>query len=284
MNARAEDNLPAFEYHRREEISNSTLGDFLESPEYYHARHVAKTLAPKQPTDDTIFGDLFHDSVLMGIDGNAVECPKEVLTKDGKRTGEAFKQFALENAGKSLLLPKDFARLKNMVDAVWAHPMAALLLDRRDAVVEQSVFWEDSITGLKLRSRLDHRSLCRPVITDLKSTRHSSRVGFARTIHDFGYYRQCAFYKEAAKALTGQEHHFIFVAVSKEPPHTVACYDLSERALTLGYEDMRAGLDALQEAYETNHWRSPGWDKVLSLDLPNWAYSNEWETINGYGD
>lgn len=286
---RAIDLMPSDEYHRQSGVSNSMLNEFIESPELYHGRYVAETIAAKAPTPAMQFGSLFHDSVLLGIDHVAVEIPPESLSSNGSKTGAGWKHFQAHYAGmnKVFLKPDEFAALRNMVDAVWSHPMAARLLERADAAIEQSIFWADEETGLSLRSRLDHRKLSTPIITDLKSTADVSRKGFASSMWDYGYYRQVVFYREAAKALTGQVHDFVFVAVEKEPPHRVRCYELDpreDRAMTRGYEDVRDGLNRLAEAYRTNNWTEPGWDQVLTLDLPNWAYSNQWELTNGYGD
>lgn len=282
-----ERDMPAEQYHAiTDHVSNSMLGDFLQSPEYYHARYVAKTIPPKEPTPAMQFGTLFHDAVLLGIDHVAVLIPDEVLSSNGAKTGKGWEFFKQQYEGmnKVFLKKAEFRALDEMATAVWNHPVAGKLLSRDGTSIEKNIFWHDDVTGMRLKARLDHRRHAPPVITDLKTTSDASRKGFAKTVYDFGYHRQAVMYKNAAKALTGEDHAFIFVVVSKEPPHTVACYDLTQRALTQGYEDMRAGLDMLDEAYETDNWHSPGWSQVLTIDMPNWAYSNEWETVDGYGD
>lgn len=287
LDVQAIDGLVSSDYHERAEVSNSMLSEFLNSPEWYHARYITKTIQRKPTTPAMQFGTLFHDAVLLGLDSQAVEIPASVLSKAGSRTGQAWWDFETEHAGRSLLKSDEYAQLRNMVEAVWSHPTASKLLHPADAAIEQSLFWTDEPTGLKLRARPDHRKLTTPIITDLKSTLSANRRKFAGTIYDFGYYRQAVFYREGAKALTGEVHEFVFVAVEKEPPHSVRCYTLDPRedkAMQRGYEDMRAGLDMLAEAYQTNNWHERGWDEVLTLDLPRWAYNHDWELANGNGD
>lgn len=282
--ATAERGIPSEVYHMHPSTSNSQLGEFLDNRELFHARYIAKTLPLKKQTAEMAFGSLFHDVVLFGLHDKAILVPESVLSKDGKRAGTAFKEFAEEHAGKSLLLREDFTRLQNMVDAVSSHKIASKLLNFDDAAVEESIFWADATTELKLRCRPDVRRISMPLLVDLKTTTDVSPKALATSVHNFGYNRQSVFYKEGAKLLTGVKHDFMFIAVEKEPPHRVVCFDLHQRAIEKGYEDYRGGLDALAEAYRTNAWHSPGWNLPLSIDLPNWAYNNEWEVDFGDRD
>lgn len=289
MNAevQVESELDNFLYHMRPEVSNSMLSDFESSPELFYGRYVTKTIPRRKRTAPMIFGDLVHESILMGIDTQAVEVPKSALDNGGKRNGQGFKEFAAEHPGKSLLLSEDYTRLRNSVDAVWNNHRAAEILNLADAAVEQSIFWTDEATGLRLRCRPDCRRLSLPLCVDLKTTRDASREAVARSMHKFGYTRQRAFYGAGVKAYTGIAHDFVFIFVESEEPHLVRCYELDprpDRAATKGYEDFRAGLDRLAACYQTGNWNGNGWDQVLTLDLPNWAYSNQWELEDGDGD
>lgn len=262
------------------------LGDFLESPELYYGRYIAETIPRKESTAAMQFGTLVHDSVLLGIDHTVMEIPEESLSANGAKSGKGWETFKAHYAGlnKTFLKRDEYAALRNMVEAVAAHPIASRLLDRSDADIEQSVFWVDEATGIRLRSRFDLRRKSMPLIVDLKTVSDISFRGLATGVHTFGYHRQAVAYRLAAQALTGEPHDFIFVAVEKEPPHRVACFDLDERALQRGWEDWRGGLDRLAECHRTGDWTTPGLDQVLSLDLPGWAYTNQWEVPHGDGD
>jgi hypothetical protein len=262
-------------------ISNSMLGEAEDSIELFHGRFITRTIPLKKQTPDMLFGNLFHDSLLLGIDNQAVLVPVEVLDAGGKRNGGKFKEWALQNSGKVVLVHDEWDRLRRMVDAVSEHPLAGSLLNKGDAVMEQSILWEDEPTGLKLKSRLDCRRLSIPLIIDLKTVRDISYKGLAKSVYEFGYARQCAFYKGAAEAAFGYRHDFIFIAVEKEAPYRVRCFDLNERAMQRGWEDFRGGLDRLAECFCHDDWHSRGWDEVVSLDLPNWAYTDQWELADG---
>lgn len=284
--AYAVDRMNISEYHAHEAISNSKLSEFIESPELFHGRYVTKKIPPKETTAAMEFGTLFHDAVLLGIENAAIEIPDEVLSKSGSKAGAGWKAFCEHYAdlNKPMLKREEFAALKNMVDAVMSNPLGERLLNRAGSIVEQSIFWTDPTTGLNMRARLDHRSPYDKLISDLKTTVDISRRGIASTMYDFGYYRQAATYKIAAHAYTGDPYDFAFCFAEKTPPHRVRWYELDprpERALTKAYEDVRDGLDRLAVCYETNNWREFGYDQILTLDLPNWAYTDQWELADG---
>lgn len=285
MNAKAIDGIPNADYHAMPSVSNSMLGDALESMELFHARYIARTMPRKKTTDAMAFGTLVHDAVLLGIENTAVVCPDEVLDKRGYRTGKAFEEFAAANAGKSLLKRDGdygYANLRSTVEAILSHPTAKKLLDKKDAAIEQSILWTDEPTGLECRCRPDIRQKgWFSLIADIKTTTDIGRRAVATKIHDFGYDRQCAFYRNGVYELTGEWLHFVFIFAEVTPPFRVRCYDLDDRdghAMQKGFEDMRAALDKIAAAKESGVWTDAGWDEILTIDLPNWAYrQNEWE-------
>jgi len=259
-------NLSNSAYHANPAIGNSKLTAFLDNPELFHAREIAKTLPQRKATKDMLFGTMLHEAVLLGAKvTNFLSYAEYAALAPGEQT-------KLTNAV--------IDHMDNMVDAVWSHPRASVLLARDNAVFEQCIFWTDPETGLELKSMQDCRRPAGTLIVDLKSTADASRSGFAKAMHNYGYYRQVVFYKMAAEELTGQPHDFVFVAVEKAPPYRVRCYELDptpDKALTKAYEDVRSGLEQLARAFRENDWHEPGWDQVLTLDLPAWAYKNQWE-------
>lgn len=277
--------LASADYHANvDRISNSMLGEAEESLELFYGRYIARNIPFKKQTPDMAFGTLFHDAVLLGIQSQAVLVPESVLDGVGKRNGAKFKEWAAEHAGKTMLMRDEWDRLARMVGATVSNKVARELLTHADAAIEQSIYWQDEATELKLKSRLDARRLSLPLIIDLKSVRSVKPNHLADSVCNFGYARQAVMYREAAKAAFGIPHDFVFIAVEKEAPHRVQCFDLPQRAMERGWDLFRGGLDRLALAFEKNDWQSPGVDRVLSIGLPNWAYNDQWKIDNGDGD
>ena len=72
-------------------------------------------------------------------------------TKAGKAEWDAF----VELAGDATVLSRDeMRRLALMRDSVWAHPMAARVLNA-EGYVQASYYWTDAETGVRCKIRPD---------------------------------------------------------------------------------------------------------------------------------
>ncbi|RYC70082.1 PD-(D/E)XK nuclease-like domain-containing protein [Spirosoma sordidisoli] len=80
---------------------------------------------------------------------------------------------------------------------------------------ERVQLWQDTATGLELKSRLDivHKN---SLVVDLKSTSCKSYADFLRSCETYDYDRQAAFYLDA---IGGKK--FVFVAIQKVAPYTI---------------------------------------------------------------
>jgi hypothetical protein len=119
------------------------------------------------------------------------------------------------------------------------------------------------------------------LVADLKSTNDPSPDGFSRSIYNFGYHRQAAFYCNAAQALLGSLPRFAFIVVRNEPPYEVAVYELEPEAIAIGQHEIRESLRALSRAMATGEWSAPwegpAWERTAGglqppkINLPYWA-------------
>ena len=179
-------------------------------------------------------------------------------TKDAADTARA--------AGLVPLLRKDFLIATRMRNAVRRHPIASRILSQGTA--EVSFYWEDQLTGVTLRGRVDW--LRDNAIVDVKTTIDASPRGFAKQAANFGYHLQAPMYQDGIEALTGKRLPFVFIAVEKEAPHLVGVYTLDGEALSVGAEKNRAAIDVYASCESSGVW--PAWsDDVEELSLPRWA-------------
>lgn len=198
------------------------------------------------------------------------------IDADSYRTKSA--QEARDKAyaeGVTPLLAGDFALAHAMADAVREHPAASALLKSGEA--EQSVYWTDAATGIRLRARIDWLTTSphgtTPVLVDLKTTGKSAHPkDFAKTAAQYGYHFQAAWYLTALREThVADNADFVFVTVEKEAPHLVSVTRLSEDALALGEIQMRQAINTYAACIETGEWPGYG-DVVHDIDLPAWAY------------
>lgn len=266
--------LPADAYHGdRHSVSHSQAEDFLDHPALFHGRHVTGTI-PRKTSPDLEFGSLFDAAVFDPQ--SVVEIPPDALSASGAKAGGAWKQFAAEHAGKTLLKPEEYAPIKAMLESVYGHRKAREYLEA-EGPVQQSVFWTDGDTGLRVRCRFDKAIHGKGLIADVKTARSAAPRDFAAAAWNYGYARQQDWYVDGATSKFNQSYRFVFIVVCKTPPYICECYDLDESFIALAQADNRRARRGIADGFSTGVWRSPTADTVVTLSPPTWAkYEKEW--------
>jgi hypothetical protein len=226
---------------------------------------------PDTPTLE--FGRAYH-ALALGVGADIVEVQAKTWT--GKAAQEAAAEARA--AGAIPLLTKDVTRLRAMVDALHAHPVAGPLF-ARPGRAEQSFFARDLDTGVMCRTRVDWMpdvaDGARVLAVDLKSTADAHPDSFAGSMRKFGYHQQAAFYLDALTWLgldNGRAPRFVFVAQEKEPPYLVTIAEPDDEAIEWGRELNRDALRTYARCTATGEW--PGYDHgptgIATLSLPGW--------------
>lgn len=174
-------------------------------------------------------------------------------------------------AGKVPLLAADAAAVQAMTEAVRADPEAGALL--AEGRPEQSAFWTDWTTGIDRRARLDWLTIHGDggaTVVDLKTTASAEPGKFSRSVADFGYALQAAWYIEAVQALGLAERvRFVFVVVEKSAPHLVGVYELADEWLTIGRQQVEEALSVFAACTAADVWPSYT-EGVRLLQPPSW--------------
>jgi hypothetical protein len=253
------------EYHALPSISKSGLDLIHKAPAHYKWRRDN----PQETTPAMRLGTLTHTAVLEPerFAAEVMVAPKiDRRTSAGKAEWEAFQ---LEAEGKELITADEMAKLLSIRDAVHTHPAAFKALFGNPAI-EQSIFWTDPTTGVDCRCRPDCVTAA-SVVVDLKTTRDASPDGFAKSIAQYRYHVQAAFYSDGFRAAFGEPPRgFVFIAVETEPPHLVGVYVASADMVLRGRAAYEADLATFKACRDADSW--PGYsDAPLTLDLPKWA-------------
>ena len=82
-------------------------------------------------------------------------------------------------------------------------------------------------------------------IIDLKTTKDASKESFRRSIDDYGYDLQAAFYTDAVKMAIGREVPFYFLVVESDAPHSVRLYRIGQASIEVGRRKYRMALQLL---------------------------------------
>ena len=260
------------EYHTRAEISKSDLDLLAKSPYLLKLKKDGKYQSEATPSQ--ILGSAVHKLVLEPndfINEFAIEPICDKRTKDGKAE---FEKFVSENQSKTILKADIFETAKQISDSVLHAKSTAKFL--KDGKAEQSYFSE--IDGVKVKCRPDFYNENLGLIIDLKTTSDGSPNGFMKSIANFNYHIQTAFYSDILRSLGKKVNNFLFIAVETKEPYLVGFYELDLAAVEKGREKYKELLSLWKWCVENNNYFQYGDFKdgklnpVKTLNLPMWKF------------
>ncbi len=251
-------------------VSKSHLDQVARSPLHYWARYVDPNRVEPEPTPAMTIGTALHTHVLEldTWDQRYVVMPEGIdrRTKAGKAEWEAF---SVASSGRTVLSKTDAELVMRMGHAIYAHPAAAMLLNL-PGKAETTWMWSDDASGLDCKCRPDWLTDDGSLIIDLKTTEDASPTGFRKSIGNWRYHVQAAWYLDGLERSSGKRPDgFIFVVVEKKPPHAVAVYAADAEMIAAGAKQARLDLDVLATCKAANAW--PGYsDQIEMISLPAW--------------
>lgn len=214
---------------------------------------------------------------------NFTPIPDDVLSSDGAKRGNSWKEFQAAHAGEILLKPKEFEPLGEMGAEVRRHGFAHHLLFELEGANEVKLRWFDGQYGLVRRCMIDALRLPadnhgKGIIGDLKSVvRMPHPRTFAKVVYDLGYHRQMAYYQDAVEALCGERLPWVFIVSLKVAPYTCRTFALSQKWDDIARKENHVDLGKFMESLNGDDWRDDGEGEVIEVDPPNYAeYSPDW--------
>jgi exodeoxyribonuclease VIII len=231
--------------------------------------HLAHSIANPSDSPALAVGRALHCKVLtphLYLRDFVVAPAVDRRTKEGKATYESF----VASVGSKTVLTADQAEeVSAMAAAIAANPDARMVVSDLNGSAEVSLFAE--IAGVRAKSRFDRLVEVNGerIIVDVKTTASSaSKSEFERTIWNFGYGVQCAFYLEMARACGVPAQHFVFVVVEKTAPYATAVYRFSDEIA----EAFRPRMLELVTQYKAYLAEGPrGYEGVTEIGIPAWA-------------
>lgn len=269
------DGIPDHVYHGdRNSLSSSGARRLIDTcPAKF--RHEQDT--PRAPKKEFDQGHAAH-TLVLGYGAEIREIPEDLLASNGAVSTKEAKAFIAEAraAGAVPLKPDEYRTVHEMAAALLKHKIAGPLF-KAEGRPEQSLYYTDPETGIRLRARPDWMTSPggRLILVDYKSTKDASPEKFIKSVRDYGYHCQDPWYVDAAKAVgLDDDPAFVFVAQEKTAPYAVSVLQLDEESVELGRRRNRKAIDLYAECVANNRW--PDWDRdVYPISLPKWAFNQE---------
>jgi hypothetical protein len=216
--------------------SRSSLELFRESPAKYAAIRVFRTMYPDPPTASVKIGLALHQLVF--------EYDKQsrfaLLKKRRKPDPWALWDEPINDVAKEMeMTEKDLLLTWEMLKAIGAEPDAWNLLVQQFGFNERVFTCRHLGDGMLLKCKPD-RVLRNGLVVDLKTVDGSvDPSAWSGTLAKWGYHRQAAFYLDVLQAAGQKADMFIFVAVSKDPPHHIGIYLIEDESIEQGRRENR---------------------------------------------
>jgi exodeoxyribonuclease VIII len=266
------------EYLSWDALNFSSLKKIAQTPRKFR---LAMDHPEDKITPSKLFGTACHAMLLepQRFKENVIAPPVHPSGKyEGKafgKTSDAYQVFLANNPGKFVLDSEDLEKLACIQAEVDAHPHAAALL-QAEGPREVVMVWADPTTGLRCKGRAD---LIVPKfgIVDVKTTEDASVSAFSRSLVDYSYPAQCAFYCRGLRELRNAKvidtkDHFVFIAIESEPDHGITIYTLGHDTLRAGEAQVSEYLRRVKACLDSGEWPSYPTD-VQPIEAPSWWIS-----------
>jgi hypothetical protein len=256
--------LPFDKYKLLSFLNHSTLKNIKRSP--MHLAYLAEH--PQPATAALQRGSLVHDVILLPDKKFVIWEGGDRRKKDVK---EKYDALVAAHGEENITAKVDHDLACAIRDAVLNDPFARpfffdkfSLADNR----EVSFVGEDQETHLMLKGRADLQ--VEDIIVELKTAESCSRDDFEKSIFNYSYHTQQAFYRKVAAACGVTITDHVFVVVESNPPHAVAVYRLLDDVVNLGAAIVRDWLDTYAECVRSRIWPGPS-TGIQDIGLPTWA-------------
>lgn len=269
------EDVPDTVYHGGPGISNSGLNILAKSPAHF-AEEKRRRLEQIERKSSKAFdlGTALHCAILEPNKITEVVAFREKVdnrTKYGKEYNEVW---ASENPGKIGVNEQELDNLKFCVDAVHAHPIARELLKKGKP--EQSAYWtwnvdiyEETACPILCRGRIDWLT-DEGVIVDLKTTADADLDEWKKSVTNYGYHRQQAWYQGGLQQILGAPSDFYFIVVeNKAPPFGVRVIKLDQAAIEIAREELLSYLFLYAKCLKNDDWPCYG-QHVEQISVPHW--------------
>lgn len=251
------------EYHAAAAVGSSGLRTLInQSPAHF----LYERENPSHSTPSQNFGTAIHQAILEPKRFKEMAVVEPVFSGTGSRN--AREEWNLQNHGKTILKQEHYDAIQGILNAISKHPRASKLVAAGHA--EESLFWKDAETGVQCKARPDFVREGH-IVVDVKSTIDASLHSFQKDFASYGYHIQAALYLDAcSEVLKGNYDTFIIIAIEKEAPHALNCFQIDQYSLQEGRELYQSALKVLKKCQETGSY--PGYPpELVPLALPSWA-------------
>lgn len=255
--------MPNDFYHNQtpEFISKSGLDLFDRSPAHFYCA------APKEATRAMEIGTAFHTAIL-----EPARFKEEymILVDCNDRRQSQYKEAVNVYGSERVLVGSESESVIGATHALSLNPDYQAM-QAEPHFIELSFFGQCPETGALIKCRFDYLSESGQAV-DLKKTQDVRIDAFSRSILNYRYHVQHAFYSHVYKSVTGDPlQSFKFLTIEEKAPNSNRMYSLCEETKQIGHAEMMQNL----RDYAANEDKTEGIAQEAEIiSLPVWYLNN----------
>lgn len=278
--------FPDGAYHSLQHISSSMI-------RLASGKSIKHMLAGSTSTPAMLLGSIVHELVLQpdavtycpllpevpkpeGMDMRRKEWKDWAQTPEGEEWAAEVAHVEAENerrrASGKVVSDSVWQRGEAMAQSIQTHEHCEWILDG----AERELTAVSEIEGVPVRARFDILNRARFVMADIKKTQDASLTGFAKSIANYGYHVQAAWYRRVWTSLGLDANAFTWqwIAVEDSPTADVAVYQASDDLLDTGDIEIDEIWPEIVRWYNqgASYKDAPGYPvQPRVIELPRWA-------------
>lgn len=238
------EHMSSAEYFAADGISKSGLDLIARSPAHF------RYAAPRVASRNMEIGTAIHTAIL---EPERFASEYMLLRDVEDRRASAYKEAVKVHGSERVLTGPESDKVAGMQESVWLNTDAAKFLRDSRTRTELSIFTTDPVTGVAVKCRFD--ALLGVAGLDLKKTQDVRADVFMRSVWNYRYHVQAAFYADVFEWETGESlDDFQFLAIEEEAPNASKLYRLPHDLIAYGRKLYRADLNTYAACLESGHW------------------------------
>ena len=258
-------NISNEDYHADPALGSSRARNLLGSCPLKVKHSMAQ---PSPSTPALRNGSLIHTAALEpALVDVEFGCKPSEIDGNSSRTKaykDAIAEMEAAEPNKRWLPEADYNMCMEVAASARQHPLLMEMLYHPASKVEHTGFFEVEGTPCKVRPDLYNSET--GMVLDLKTTLDASEKGFAKSVRQFGYAFQAAFYMTGLRAMGERPKQFVFLVVEKSEPYATACYALDNNDIEKEIPRVLESIKLYGECLRTDVW--PGYtDDIKTLNL-----------------
>jgi exodeoxyribonuclease VIII len=250
--------IPNGEYHAKHGVSSSAVKSVFK-------KSVAHWKGEKRSPNNPAF------AMGTAVHANLLEKERNLVVKGPKTKSSAAFKTMKDNLDKDqvLLTEVEFNVANCIAKGALANPVCAAALNHKNRVNEVSIFVEDPISGLTLKTRPDLMIESEGTVYDVKTTQDASPSGFLRECLKYGYFLQGAHYVYTCQLADLDITRFSFIACEKSAPYLSHMHVMGKDIMEWATAKLHETLDIIANAEEKVDYGT-GWGDYTVIEKPDW--------------